>query len=188
MVLMGKRPAGGAFMPNKFVFPGGAVDTGDADIMPVANLNEICCKRLAEQNDTLLANALAIAAIRELYEETGLILGASAPWPDAPPQWSAFAQKGFRPAVQHLYYFYRAITPLGQSRRFDARFFVADACHIRGDLDYFAHEGQELSQLQWIGVKEAETLDLALITRFILRQVQQIQRIAPPPEIIWPKL
>ena len=74
-VLMGQRGAKAAFMPNKFVFPGGAVDREDADIPLVRPLPGLCATRLGEDCDDDLSHALAVTAIRELWEETGQILG-----------------------------------------------------------------------------------------------------------------
>ena len=83
-ILMGQRGAKAAFMPNKFVFPGGAVDPADADVPMAAALPALCTERLAEKSEPGLQQALAAAAIRELWEETGLILGSpglGATWP-----------------------------------------------------------------------------------------------------------
>ena len=73
------------------------------------------------------------AALRELWEETGLILGRKAPWPDTPPAaWCDFAAAGYVPSAENLQFVFRAITPPGRPRRFDARFFAIDASHLAG--------------------------------------------------------
>ena len=82
-VLMGQRGAKAAFMPNKFVFPGGAVDAQDAQIPLARALPPLCAARLSEDSSPDMARALAVAAVRELWEETGQILGVPAPWPDS---------------------------------------------------------------------------------------------------------
>src|SRR5712691_5911065 len=74
-VLLGKRHARHKFMPGKFVFPGGRVDPADKR-MPVAraldpNAQAHLMKRLRRPN-AAKARALALAAIRETFEETGL--------------------------------------------------------------------------------------------------------------------
>ncbi len=93
-VLMGKRAAGHKFMPNKFVFPGGKVDLGDGRLTPPHDLHPAVLKRLSKDCSESRARALGMAAIRETYEETGLVLGES----DTPtlktrsPQWRNFLQ------------------------------------------------------------------------------------------------
>ena len=78
------------------------------------------------------AHALAAAAIRELWEETGLPLGQPGP-ADLPGDWAGFAARGLRPDASALRFIFRAITPPGRTRRFDARFFLADAGALAGD-------------------------------------------------------
>lgn len=150
-VLMGQRGASAAFMPSKYVFPGGAVDDGDAvDPLP---LRPDCLRRLTLSCPVGAPKPAAIAgaALRELAEETGLRLAA-----DNSPA---------------LTFFFRAITPPGRSRRFDARFFLADACLVTGDLDDFSAAEDELSHLHWIGLAEAKALDLPFITEVVLSEV-----------------
>ena len=86
-VLMGQRGAGEAFMPGKFVFPGGRLDDTDHGVALTDALPTPCSERLRQHSPDGLATPLALAAIRELWEETGQILGAPATWdgpmPDA---------------------------------------------------------------------------------------------------------
>lgn len=84
-VLMGQRGKSAAFMPGKFVFPGGAVDPADSEIA-LPPLNPVCEDRLVSES-ALRPTALTAAAIRELWEETGQILGSREPWDAAPPGW-----------------------------------------------------------------------------------------------------
>ena len=169
-VLMGQRGAKAAFMPDKFVFPGGAVDAGDATVPLARPLPATCAARLA-QGDAA-PGALAAAAIRELWEETGLMLGLPGHWPDAPPDWQAFAARGLLPNASALRYIFRAITPPGRPRRFDARFFLADADAIAGDLDDFSRACEELSHLHWVPLREARRLNLPFITEVVLAEAQ----------------
>ena len=97
-VLMGQRGARAAFMPGKFVFPGGAVDPNDA-IVPATPISTRDDTRLTLES-SLPPTALAAAAIRELWEETGQILGHSQPWNDPPQGWRGFANAGFVPMQQ----------------------------------------------------------------------------------------
>ncbi|MGY6697327.1 MAG: NUDIX hydrolase [Roseinatronobacter sp.] len=169
-VLMGQRGAAAAFMPDKFVFPGGAVDMADGTVPLARPIPERCAKRLAQHHSA--PNALAAAAIRELAEETGLLLGAPGAWPSAPPHWSAFAQRGLVPDASGLRYVFRAITPPGRPRRFDARFFLAKAECVTGDLDDFSQACDELSHLQWVPLNEARRLNLPFITEVVLAEAQ----------------
>lgn len=148
-VLMGQRGAGAAFMPSKYVFPGGAVDVEDtlAEPLPVS---ATCARRLAQSAP---AGPLAAAALRELAEETGLHLRAD------------------RPSLRFVF---RAITPPGRSRRFDARFFLADAADILGDPCDFTGAEDELSHLHWIGLAQARALDLPFVTEVVLAEVTNL--------------
>ena len=170
-VLMGQRGAKAAFMPNKFVFPGGAVDAGDADITLANEISAKCKARLTEDADPKLVSALQVAAIRELWEETGLILGVPGQFAPAPEDWKTYAASGFRPAGNALKFVFRAITPPGRPRRFDARFFMADASEIQGDPDDFSHASDELSSLQWIRLDDARNFDLPFITEVVLAEL-----------------
>ncbi|MGI3166206.1 NUDIX hydrolase [Pseudooceanicola sp. 200-1SW] len=171
-VLMGQRGARAAFMPGKFVFPGGAVDPGDAAVPLAAPLPPLCAERLAEDCAPGLAPALAAAAIRELWEETGLVLGRPGAWDGAPADWQSFAATGHVPDASALRFVFRAVTPPGRPRRFDARFFTLDANRaIAGDLDDFAAASDELSYLQWIPLPEARAFDLPFITEVVLAEV-----------------
>lgn len=169
-VLMGQRGANAAFMPSKYVFPGGAVDPVD-DVTLGSELPAGSVARL-QQNSDRPANVLAAAAIRELWEETGLLLGAPSIWPDAPQGWRSFAATGHRPAGGALTFMFRAITPEGRPRRFDARFFMADADALISDPDDFSRAEDELSHLHWVPLKEARALDLPFITEIVLAEVE----------------
>lgn len=152
-VLMGQRGAGAAFMPSKYVFPGGGVDPADHRPLSPGLLGEDCIARLGQHlpDPAPSPAALATAALRELAEETGLTLS-----PDTAPA---------------LRFIFRAITPPGRSRRFDARFFLIDAGRIAGDPDDFSAASDELSHLHWIGCGEARALDLPFITEVVLAEI-----------------
>ncbi|PXA86610.1 NUDIX hydrolase, partial [Caulobacter sp. D4A] len=82
-VLMGRRNRGHAFMASKWVFPGGRVDRGDFDAPSASELSPEVAERLARHprhaSPARLARALALAAVRETFEETGLLLAKAAP-------------------------------------------------------------------------------------------------------------
>jgi 8-oxo-dGTP pyrophosphatase MutT (NUDIX family) len=170
-VLMGQRGAKAAFMPMKFVFPGGAVDPGDAHVPLSAPLPRICASRLAETSDGPAPDALAAAAVRELWEETGLILGQPGQWDSPPRDWSRFAATGHLPSASALRFVFRAITPPGRPRRFDARFFIVDAARLQGDIDDFSRATDELSHLQWVPLDDIRRVDLPFITEIVLSEI-----------------
>ena len=169
-VLMGQRGKAAAFMPGKFVFPGGAVDPADAAVRLAAPLPAPCATRIGSR-----ADAIAAAAIRELWEETGLALARPAPqgtpWQAPDAGWQPFAERGLAPAADGLRYVFRAITPPGRPRRFDARFLLVDATHVAGDPDDFSQASDELSHLQWIPLKDARRFDLPFITETVLAEI-----------------
>ncbi len=181
-ILMGQRGAKAAFMPNKFVFPGGAVDTSDAQV-PLANgLAAQCAARIQEDADAALSHAIPVAAVRELWEETGLILGTKGTWPgEVPDDWKSFAAKGYVPQANALQFVFRALTPPGRTRRFDARFFLLDADAIATDLDDFTEACDELSHLQWVPLSKARSFDMPFITEVVLAEIEARARDLSPP-------
>ena len=172
-VLMGQRGKSAAFMPSKFVFPGGAIDPQDHDVQAAAPLDATVAEKLAIRADATLGPALAMAAIRELWEEAGLALScATGDVPGAPPsEWQSFYAAGHRPNAACLSLIFRAITPPGRPRRFDARFFLADAASVAGDPDDFSLATDELSHLSWLTIEEARGLDLPFITEVVLAEI-----------------
>lgn len=171
-VLMGQRGKEAAFMPSKFVFPGGAVDAVDGDI-PFARLPVAACfERLSDAGGQPLA--LMAAAVRELWEETGLLLGAPdqrAASVDAPRGWRGYLATGHLPDGAALEYVFRAITPPGRPRRFDARFFLVDAGALGSDADDFSGAEDELSHLQWVPLDEVRGFDMPFITEVVLSEL-----------------
>ena len=183
-ILMGQRGSNAAFMPNKFVFPGGAVDEADHDIPLATQLNQTCSDRLANTKGGASPSAMAVAAIRELWEETGLTLSAGKDWSDPPPAWEPFSPEGQMPSAETLKFAFRAITPPGRPRRFDARFFIANAESIDSDLDDFSAATDELSHLQWVNLDNAKSLDLPFITQVVLAEVSRLGDISEPPAAV----
>lgn len=148
-VLMGMRGARHKFMPNRLVFPGGAVDPADHGAAVASPMPEHAMRRLEKAADASLARALGVAAARELEEETGLTLGDP-------------------PSLHGVDYLCRAITPEPSPVRFDARFLVVDALHVSGEI---AGSG-ELEDLRWWGVEEALGVDLAGPQRRVLEYLK----------------
>jgi len=174
-VLMGQRGAKAVFMPNKFVFPGGRVDDTDQNVPGIIAAPAQQRALLNEKGAVDIADALTNAAIRELWEETGLVMGApSEHRHDVTADWVDFFDLNLVPDATHLTYFFRAITPPGRPRRFDARFFLGEATGIQGDLDDFSKASGELSHLQWVNLQTARGFSLPFITEIVLSEVEDI--------------
>lgn len=185
-ILMGQRGKTAAFMPDKFVFPGGAVDQGDAAIPVDPPLNTRCANRLDQRAAPGRGAALVAAAIREVWEETGLILGRPGRWPGTPPaDWRGFAGAGMLPSAAGFRFIFRAITPPGRPRRFDARFFVVDAGQIAGDPDDFTHAEDELRHLQWVPLSRARGINLPFVTEIALAELDKVLKgpDGPPEQV-----
>ena len=172
-VLMGQRGKGAAFMPSKFVFPGGALDVVDATI-PLARAALPGCATALAADTTTPADALIAAATRELWEETGLLIGRSDPRAGqmtAPKGWRGYIATGHLPDGAAVQFVFRAITPPGRPRRFDARFFLVDAEDLATDPDDFTRAEDELSHLQWVPLDAVRKLDMPFITEVVLAEL-----------------
>jgi 8-oxo-dGTP pyrophosphatase MutT (NUDIX family) len=173
-VAMGRRHSGHKFMPGKFVFPGGAVDPEDFAMAIAGPLDERVAAKLlihTRRKSQDYARGLALAAIRETFEETGLALGVTdlGPPPEPPEGvWARFAATGVFPTLEGLDLIARAITPPGRPRRFDARFFVAEASWIAFRGAGVIHPEAELTELVWVPLDEALALEIPNITRAVL--------------------
>jgi 8-oxo-dGTP pyrophosphatase MutT (NUDIX family) len=175
-VLLGKRHQRHKFMPGKFVFPGGRVDPADRR-MPCArpldpHAEASLMKRLSRASADK-ARAFALAAIRETFEETGLLLGVrsngTAKVPHGP--WAAFAEAKFLPDLAELRFIGRAITPPGRPRRFDARFFTVDASAVAHRVEGVVGPDAELVELVWMSLAEAKQLDMPAVTGVMLEEL-----------------
>ncbi len=177
-ILMGRRNPGLAFMPGKFVFPGGRIEPGDRH-MPVTGAlstrDEAALSAQVVRPPHRLGRALALAAIRETYEETGLLLGTRdyGPPEEVPAgTWEAFREAGVLPDLEAVHFVARAITPPKRPRRFDTRFFAIDRGAVASETPGIVGESAELVELAWVGLKEARDLDLPRITGVILEDLQ----------------
>ena len=171
---MGRRLASQVFLPNKWVFPGGRVDEGDHALAAV----------MAETGSARNLNAsqvpFALAAIREMFEEAGVVLGCRARNAQGVAMegaWLPFATSGLMPACKVLMPLARAITPPGQIRRFDTWFFIADGRHA--DAETYKPDG-ELLDLGWFTMPKVRGLDLPYITRLIVDDVASWLQNEPP--------
>ena len=186
-ILMGRRHPSLAFMPGKYVFPGGRADPGDGSMAAASELTAEDTVKLVTGMGTRAtlrrARALGLCAIRETFEETGLRFarqnhqvamssnGGNSP---ANKDWLSFLEGGALPALGDLRYFARAITPPGNVRRFDARFFIA----FRDSLPELPKQklvpGGELQDLNWVSIDEVDKLDVARITQAILKEAKTL--------------
>jgi 8-oxo-dGTP pyrophosphatase MutT (NUDIX family) len=171
-VLMGQRNKQHRFMPESYVFPGGRVDAKDGRLDFGVPLRPYVLEKLCKACSPGRAMALALAAIRETYEETGLMVGrplAATP-KRTPPAWQPFVDAGLVPALDALHYIARAITPPFRPIRFHARFFMVDASLASGELG----GSGELEFLRWLPIAEALTLPVPSITERVLKEVERL--------------
>lgn len=173
-VLLGRRRPDMVFMPGRYVFPGGRVDRADRQIEFGSDLGrDDILKLMVGMKGTpseARARALALAAVRETFEEAGLVIGKplSSPVKSKASAWSEFFAAGFRPALDRLTFFARAITPPGRPRRYDTRFFCVPADAIAHKIKI---EDGELSDLEWHSIAQARSLELPNITRVVLEDL-----------------
>lgn len=168
-VLVGRRSSKHVFMPDLYVFPGGRRDAADR-LVPIANpLNPYASERLALRTGARCPDsrlrAIGVAALRELYEEAGIAVGA----PLAGPLASALP---FRPDLSRLRFLARAITPAGMVRRFDTRFFALFADEAGVD-PAGATASHELEDVRWVDIFDHKGVEMPDITVLILEELQK---------------
>ena len=171
-VLMGERHRAHSFMPQRYVFPGGRVDPGDARVRSASDMTSTVAAQLARTTRPGRGRSIVTAAVRETFEETGLLIGASDPAPGRPvPRgWERFFETGLAPALDRLVYVARAITPPFRPQRFDARFFMIEADKTQGRLQ----GSGELEKLDWVPLGGAGGMELAAVTRRVLEYVDEL--------------
>lgn len=176
-VLMGRRSPSHRFMPGKFCFPGGRVDPADRQMNVAGALPGPVEDRLARMvpGSPTAPRALALAALRETFEETGLLAGArdyGAP-SAAPLAWRAFADQGVYPDLEPLHFVARATTPPRLPMRYDTAFFAMDREGLCGEVAGAVGPDKEFVETLWAPLEEAQALNLALITRVVLRELER---------------
>lgn len=181
-ILMGRRRPSQVFLPDKFVFPGGRADKVDRTIPTADELPERCQAKLLIDMKGGAATAqrargLALAAVRETYEEAGLLIGqrgtagnTGASVCGDPGTWGRFFAEAVVPALTPLRFLARAITPPGRTRRYDTRFFLVDAGHIAKKVP---PPDDELRDLGWFTIEELRSLDVPNITRAVVEDVNE---------------
>ena len=194
-VLMGGRHHSHVFLPGRYFFPGGRLEREDA-LMPVATPLQAAVAARLPGTPAWLGRGLALAAIRETFEETGLCLGVRAaagrPRSAIPASWRTFAAQDILPDLAALQLVARALTPTGPPRRFDAHFFCADAATIVHRAPGVVHAESELVELVWVSLAAARALPIAGVTRFVLEALERRlasdwSPAAPVPFFSWPR-
>jgi glyoxylase-like metal-dependent hydrolase (beta-lactamase superfamily II)/8-oxo-dGTP pyrophosphatase MutT (NUDIX family) len=210
-VLLVERPSTMSFAPGLHAFPGGALDAGDSD-PELAERSALTPDELAASFGGILtpaeALATAIAAIRELFEETGILLADATSPGGVPPGYLARARTGLldgsatagsmasfldlRLRTDLLAPLSRWVTPPAYERRFDARFFVAQL--PRGADPVFAPG--EIAGHRWLTPRAALDSRAAGVialwppTSTTLQQLEHVRsysevvgRLAPRPPV-----
>ncbi|MEI9925573.1 MAG: NUDIX hydrolase [Bradyrhizobium sp.] len=183
-VLVGKRHDKVVFQPGKIVFPGGRVDPSDGRVPVAAPIPASLEANLLKGKPKIApsrARALAVAAIREACEETGLCLGrkTNGKAPALEGVWKPFSDAGLLPDPSGLFLIARAITPPGRVRRFDTRFFTADASTITHRVEGVIHADAELVELVWVELGSQPLADLHPMTKRVLTELER--RLATGP-------
>lgn len=187
-VLMGRRHAGASFMPSRWVFPGGRCERGDALAPAASELTaetaDLLSRAVARSAAASLPRALGMAAVRETFEETGLRLARAAATPRSATTeaWRAFGEGGLLPDLGALRFVARAVTPPELARRFDARFFLADAAGLAG-LD--PRPSPELDEVAWLTLAETRDVELPSVTRVVLGELaKRLDTPGRPPLLL----
>lgn len=177
-VLMGRRPRQSRFMPGRYVFPGGTLERGDRLARPASELAADAIEFMAVAGDATRARMLAMAAVRETFEETGLLLAEPGEVStEACASYARMAAMGVAPALARLRYLGRALTPTFVAMRFHARFFLSQDARLRGALD----GNGELEDLGWVPLRDALELPIADVTEFMLEHAGRVSELNGTP-------
>jgi 8-oxo-dGTP pyrophosphatase MutT (NUDIX family) len=191
-ILMGKRAASHRFMPNKFVFPGGRLDLIDQRLNVPGDLSPPVLGRLRKATRRNITDrklrGLALAAIRETFEETGIVVGRPATRcvTTKNPVWRDYLRHGVEPPLEHMDFIARAITPAYHTRRFDTRFFLVHDRFIHNDPERVSEISGELNEIRWLTLDQARKLDLPTITRWVIDRVEARLKLDPNKQLIQP--
>jgi 8-oxo-dGTP pyrophosphatase MutT (NUDIX family) len=162
-ILMGRRHAAMTFIPDVYVFPGGAVEPEDYEYALESDLKPAVSAKLMigmrPRGAIYRARALAVAALREAYEEAGVSFCPYCALSKLAGEVPSFSSL----PLDRLTLIARAVTPPFQNRRFDTRFLAVDA------------RGMTLSpktDIGWLTFEEAQTRNLHIMTRTILGDLE----------------
>ena len=189
-ILMGKRAASHRFMPNKFVFPGGRLDVIDQRLNVPGDLSPPVLGRLRKATRKNITDrklrSLALAAIREAFEETGIVVGRAATCcvTTKNPVWRDYLRHGVEPPLEHMDFIARAITPPYRTRRFDTRFFLVHDKFIHNDPELVSEISGELNEIHWLTLDQARELDLPAITRWVIDRVEARIKLDPEKQLL----
>lgn len=190
-VLLLRRSPHAGFAPGAYVFPGGTVDAEDAHPGVLERMDGLTAERATERLDLpgSLPPALAYygAALREAFEETGILTGSSTPGTAELRQAlrerrvtfpEVLARLGCRLSADGLVYFAHWITPVRSPRRFDTRFFAA---RIPSDAVAVA-DGVETMEACWATPVEALRAHAGGELPMMLPTVRTLERLAGFPD------
>ena len=176
LCLMGRRHVDSGFMPGYYVFPGGAVEGADRAAKPASPLDPTHLGAMGVGGSPSDAAALAVAAVRETYEETGVMIAAPGDVGDASGStFDEMRRRGVAPALGRLVYLGRAITPTYSPIRFHARFFLT---RLRPGHVGLGGDG-ELNDLAWVPLSDVASLPTIDITRFMAEFAGEIIKRTP---------
>ena len=185
-ILMGKRSARHDFMPSVYVFPGGRVDRIDSYAPFAGDLSARTEAVLEAAFSPRKARAVALACVRETFEETGLMLGREAPVQRRNmrhPTYDAFRVAGQLPDLDGLEVFGRAVTPPHRHKRFDAWFFHR---HLGEVAPPEVSDSHELLDVGWFGLEDIGTLKLQRATEMMIKVFRDhLARDVPEPGIFY---
>lgn len=171
-VLMGRRPKSSKFMPNVYVFPGGALEKQDFLANKYFNFKLQSQRKKLKARDENHACAIFFTAIRETYEETGLYLSTKVKKKINLSSFNGIYSENYYkysllPDLNKLTFFGRAITPSLFKKRFHARFFVSFINNFHGNIK----TNGELEDLEWINILDVKKKNIADVTEFMIEQL-----------------
>lgn len=187
-ILMGQRASRHDFMPSVYVFPGGRVDRGDSYMPYTGDLSPRTETVLEAAYAPRRARAVVLTALRETYEETGLMLGTAETTNRNPkdPSWQAFVDQGLLPDLSGIEVFGRAITPPHRHKRFDTWFFVK---HVDEAVMETTSDSRELLNVDWFTFDEISELKMHRATLMMLEVLKlYLSNDTAPPSVFFSRM